>query len=128
MKEKISRILLIDDDDLTNQIHETVISVWSGGKAFTKVFADATKALEYLKSSLPEELPNLILLDLNMPGMNGWDFMRKFKELNLSLPICVLSSSILKSDKENALKQSFVASFISKPLKPAHLDQLTTIL
>lgn len=127
MENGEKRFVLIDDDELTNQIHESIIGVWAQKNVPVEVFVfhEASKAIDWLCAFHAEYKPDLIFLDLNMPVMNGWDFLDKYRKLGLLTPICVLSSSIQKSDKERALAHPNVTNYISKPLKPVDLDALS---
>lgn len=120
--------MLIDDDELTNSIHKSIIQVWSQNKASVIVFEDAREALHQLSDMENRSKPDVIFLDLNMPFMNGWEFLEEYEKLGLLIPVCVLSSSIQKSDKERALAHPSVAEYLSKPLQPVGLDRLLTML
>jgi len=116
------QILLVDDDELTNQIHETIIEVWSGGKVRTHAYSKAVEALEKLKSRAHS--PRCIFLDLNMPDMDGWQFLEEYQKFDLGIPVFVLSSSIQEKDKEKAVSFPCVSSYVVKPLSPQTLDEL----
>ena len=74
------------------------------------------------------ELPDIIFLDLNMPGFSGWDFLEQFERLYLSfkksISIYILSSSICQDEKLRAKQYLFVRDFISKPIKKDRLELL----
>ncbi|MEO6548961.1 MAG: response regulator [Ferruginibacter sp.] len=127
MTHKLNCILLVDDDEPTNFISNMLleeaaccnhIQVEESGKA----------ALEYLTQSNrttiddPEGLPypDLIFLDINMPAMNGWEFLEKYRELSPRLKktvvIIMLTTSINPDDKLRADYIPFVSGFANKPL------------
>ena len=60
-----------------------------------------------------------ILIDLNMPEMNGWDLLEKFETLNIECGCFIVSSSINQVDKRRAVKYPFVNGYLIKPLSEA---------
>ncbi len=117
------QILLIDDDPIVNFIHSKVIQS-QFPKSEVLVFNNGLTALEYIKGH--RQLSYLIFLDLNMPVMNGWDFLNAVaaEESELALQIHVLTSSIDPQDKIRAQKNKLVNSYLSKPLKFEDLQNL----
>jgi CheY-like chemotaxis protein len=121
MKNKLSCIMLVDDDQNDNFFHEREIKKTNSA---TIVIEKNTglAALEYLKSKNENKdmLPDLIFLDINMPGMNGWDFLREYEQLDKELQsraiIIMLTSSDNDNDIERAKAWSFVSDYITKPL------------
>src|SRR5690606_23881750 len=89
------------------------------------------EAINMLKTE-PDKLPDLILLDLNMPVMNGWDFLEIFNDLMSTFPkvpvICILSSTIAPDDIEKSKSYDTVECFLSKPLLKADMQNLLTTL
>ncbi len=83
-------------------------------------------ALDYLKwSKASGEIPEVIFLDLNMPEMDGWDFIDAFKKLNLSdTKVVILTSSISANDKNKAHSYSEISAYIAKPLSPEVLEEV----
>ncbi len=121
MKKKLTSILLIDDDRITNFLNETIIK--SHGCCETIIVkTDGQKAIDFLKGITTDyaQCPELIFLDINMPYVNGWEFLELYKELPQELrsriTIVMLSSSMNKYDKERAEKMDEVAEFRNKPL------------
>jgi len=114
-------VFLIDDDPITNFIHTKVINAELPYAVIA--FTDAEKALEEIKQCQAfrtASLPDLILLDVNMPNMDGWEFLDEFQRLmNPALKKCgviMLSSSLDRDDIERAEVYKCVIEFISKPL------------
>lgn len=97
--------------------------------------ANGEEALAYLKGEGESEegagvrTPNLILLDLNMPIMNGFEFLAAIKadERFCSIPVIVLTSSTSKVDMNDSYKNS-VAGYIEKPLDPEEYSEIIRIL
>jgi CheY-like chemotaxis protein len=78
--KKINCIMLIDDNEDDNFFHERVIRKSSYADIIL-VKQSALDALNYLKKDLLEsEYPDLIFLDINMPAMNGWEFLEEFNQ------------------------------------------------
>ena len=122
-------IMLIDDDAVTNMINTKIIKMNSSFDVHE--YANAELALEQLKQwcqSYPEKLPFIIFLDINMPIMDGWEFLEKFQELpNIAhekSKIFVLTSSIDVEDIEKAKAYRVVGDFVSKPLTSEKLKTL----
>lgn len=125
MTTVINCILLIDDDAVTNMIHKKAIEKAHCAKEI-KVVSSAEDALLYLTRQgiyENEELypaPNLIFLDINMPGLSGWDFLEEFKglsyEIRQALIIVMLSTSINPDDADKAKTIKEVSGFKNKPL------------
>ncbi|MDX1909633.1 MAG: response regulator [Bacteroidia bacterium] len=110
-------IMLVDDDGLTNMI--TTYALQSASKALKIVaFTSGADALDTLTALAADQqrLPDLILLDINMPIMDGWQFLDKFEPLRLPIKLCMLTSSISQLDRNRAGQYSCVAGFITKPL------------
>lgn len=119
MERLVKNILLIDDDYPTNLLNRTIIEKQ---KIVDKVVDvnSAKKALDYLDA--PENnLPDLILLDINMPVMNGWEFLETLESKNNprfdTLVILMLSASNNPDDIERSKKHKHVKDFLSKPLR-----------
>ena len=119
------RILLIDDDVVTNMINTRLIA-----KNFdfsVSAYTNAQEALDqfsqWLRAS-PDMLPDVIFLDINMPMMDGWEFLTEFQKFpDLILGKCsvfLLTSSIDQDDIEKSKNYASVREFISK-----HLHQLS---
>ena len=129
MIEPVNRVLLIDDDSVTNMMHRRVIER-SGRAKMSDVATDGQAALDLLKSDLEDgrPLPELIFLDINMPGMGGFEFLEHYANLQIdpdAQPIIVMqSTSLLEADHARAKADPNVHSFCDKSLRAAKLLEL----
>lgn len=117
-KKNIDHILLIDDDETTNFITETTLRSYGFSNKIT-IFDNAPDALKYLRGLVKnsQKLPNLILLDIKMPLMDGFEFLDKcddFCEIKQDSDVLLLSSSTYSKDKEKALVRGL--DYQTKPL------------
>lgn len=119
----MSRVFIIDDDPIHQRIAQIMIEKHKIYDEF-KSYTEAGKAVEFLQQNLKnvEVLPDVILLDLNMPVVDGWDFLEKFDtfraELAKTIKIYIVSSSVDEKDILRSQSYSYVYGFISKPLSP----------
>src|SRR5882762_2086573 len=107
MKKKLDCILLIDDDEPTNYYNSLIIEE-TGYADHVHVVQSGKKALEYLANSahLPKHGdscpgPDLIFLDVNMPAMNGWEFLDKYRKLEkheVRPVVVMLTTSLFPED------------------------------
>lgn len=128
MKKAIHEIMLIDDDIPTNYLSKLVITEKNCCETISTV-SMATEAIDILKEHLEgqQKLPDVILLDLNMPKMNGWEFMEVFNQLNLKEQqprIHILTTSMNPDDRIKALNTASISGFHKKPLNDDILDQI----
>ncbi|HWZ13680.1 MAG TPA: response regulator [Mucilaginibacter sp.] len=123
-------VLLIDDDEINNFISvklikkallNTEITACLNGKLAIELLADIQK-------NDPDKLPDYILLDINMPIMNGWEFLDEYKRLNIDplgqSRIFIISSSVFSNDINKARSYQLVQNFISKPLNVDKIIEL----
>ncbi|OGU30183.1 MAG: hypothetical protein A2057_05810 [Ignavibacteria bacterium GWA2_35_9] len=121
MKNKLKCVMLVDDDHNDNFFHEREIKKTNPTIIVIKKNT-GLEALEYLQSKKEniDMLPDLIFLDINMPGMNGWDFLQEYerldKELQSRVIIIMLTTSDNDDDVARAKAWSFVSDYITKPL------------
>lgn len=116
-------IILIDDDEINNFINRKLLSRYDHDLAIIE-FIVAKEALDHLRKS-GNSLPDIILLDINMPGMNGWEFIREFTKLNLNgTRIIMLTSSIDQRDEVKASSFSEVKGYFTKPLDNLKIQEI----
>jgi len=119
-------IMIVDDDNIHHVVTGMLMKRLPYDIETTRAM-NGLEALNMLKAE-PEKLPDLILLDLNMPVMNGWDFLEIFKDLVNTFSkipiICILSSTIAPDDIERSKSYETVECFLSKPLLKADMQNL----
>jgi len=128
---KFKQLVFIDDDNPTNVYHKIIVEE-SNLCDEAIFFESGIKAFEYFKNLTEQDeyqLPEMIFLDINMPVMNGWDFIKAFDQLPIKNPlfIVLLTTSLSTLDKEKADKIGKVHKFISKPLQVEMLQELNEI-
>ena len=122
-------IMLIDDSSTDNFINERIIQM-SGFSKNIITKTNAKNALEHLvsKKDNGEEIPQLILLDLNMPVVNGFAFLEEFMKLPESIrkktKIVILTSSEKIEDIDEIKKNPEIMDYILKPLSEKSLQNL----
>jgi len=129
LKKGIQRIFLIDDDVTFNFINRNIIKR-SGLICEVFDYMEAEKALDMLNVFLltdEAKLQSLILLDINMPGMDGWEFLEAFDKIKADKNLCsiyILSSSIDPHDIARSKEFSIVTDFLTKPLTIEKIQSL----
>ena len=127
---QIKKILLIEDDLSTNYLHKRVISK-SDCDAQVIVHQNADNALTYLKNTSKDHNipPNLIFLDVNLPGMSGWEFLDEFRILSFpekeETVIIMLTTSLHPDHEAKAKEYPELNGFHTKPMT---LEMFTNIL
>lgn len=122
--DKLDCVLLIDDDDATNFYH-TIILEEEPVDVHIQSVRSAKEGLDFLlsKGAFSEyPQPGIIFLDINMPGMSGWDFLAKYDELSRDIHeravVVLLTTSVNPDDNEKAAEFPSVKEFVNKPLTP----------
>lgn len=132
MKE-IETLYLVDDDDTYQYIIQRTLSSTNLVKSI-KIFSNGREAIDFLESSLgnPDLIPDVILLDLTMPIMDGWQFLENYillkPRIGKQVHIYVVSSSVDPSDVERAKNISEVSDYLVKPLTKQKLILLLSSL
>ncbi len=134
MAKKLNCVLLVDDDDATNFINKMVVEK-AGIADRIEIVLNGRDALHFLtgqgkfeSNGADAEQPALILLDINMPIMDGWEFLEQYQSLELHkkghVVIVMLSTSFNPDDQVRANKMFGVSGYRHKPLTLAILDEI----
>jgi CheY-like chemotaxis protein len=134
--KKLKNIVLVDDDSISNTMNEMVIKEMGVAEEVVTC-KNGQEALQFVEKSFahhskegdrPADTTNLILLDLNMPGMDGFEFLEEFSKLKKadreSTPIVIiLSSSSHEQDVEKAINYK-ISGYLTKPLTQAKIKAI----
>ncbi|RZL49266.1 MAG: response regulator [Pedobacter sp.] len=129
MQSSVKKVMMIDDNEIDLKINGKLISIT---KLFDEIIVchSAEEALAYLTKHAQnvEKLPNFILLDIQMPEMNGFEFLDEFKKLPKNItekcPVAMLSSTLDYGDIKRAEANRFVIKLLKKPLSTQELASL----
>ncbi|MFP5039462.1 response regulator [Parasediminibacterium sp. JCM 36343] len=122
------KVLIVDDDPTIKLLHRAIV-VKSNLSAQPLVFGDGKAAFDYFSTQYDENENYLILLDINMPVMNGWDFLGAIQDFSFAnkLRVIMVTSSVDSADKENAKQFPQVIGYLEKPLKVDACNFIKTI-
>jgi CheY-like chemotaxis protein len=115
------KIWVVDDDVIYQMLIDIIIKK---SELFSRIysFKNGKEAVDALQNSLKNgrDLPDYILLDINMPVMNGWEFMEAYGMINLkvakAISIYIVSSSISDEDKNKSKTYPDILGYLSKPV------------
>lgn len=107
-------IVLVDDDETNMFICRKLLKIFDP-EIQTLEFLDPISALDYFKSGVKSKI-SLLLLDLNMPKINGWQFLDNLTSENFDSDVVILSSSIDPNDFQKAKTEGKVKDYWTKPL------------
>lgn len=128
--DKINVTYLIDDDEITIYLADRIMKKMAFTESIEK-FNGCNSALNRLKFALEvrENLPDLILFDLNMPGRSGWDFIEEFSNLNLpkEIPAFIFTSALTPIELERSRRYEAIKGVILKPLTIQKMNKILRI-
>ncbi len=123
-------VMLVDDNEIDNIINEKIIEANSFAESIL-VFQTGQEALDYLRENQEnsEGLPEIVFLDINMPIMDGFQFLEDFEKFSQQVlekcKIIMLSSSISPRDIDRAASSKYVKKYLNKPLNARYLEAIT---
>jgi CheY-like chemotaxis protein len=124
---RFKKVMLIDDNEIENFVNKKLIET-TEFSAETECCLSAETALEKIRNSIIDELPEIIFLDIKMPGMDGFGFLDEFAmlptEVHQHVKIIMLSTSESFKDLNRANKNKFVYRFLNKPLFEQALEAI----
>jgi CheY-like chemotaxis protein len=126
-------VLLVDDDRTTNFLHERLLRRLAVAEQLVAV-TNGAQALAYftsLEGAAEQPYPALILLDLRMAVLDGWDFLTAYRQLPLrqrQAPVIVLAVPLLSVAELEVLQRLPVASVLYKPLTTEKVEQMLALL
>jgi len=129
--KKVDYVYIVEDDNIASFVIKLELD---NNSAFSKneVFSNGKIAFDELVLCLEKggKIPDLILLDINMPVMDGWEFLEVFSRLtfNKKISVLILTSSINPEDVEKSKIYNVVKGFFSKPLTSGKLDEILALV
>lgn len=129
-------VFLVDDNSVDNFVHKKMIEL-NKFASQVRIFINAKDALYYLSeiddlSYNEHTIPSIIFLDLNMPLINGFQFLELYEKLpsiiHSKCKIVILTNSLNPADRVQAKANKHIITFINKPLSSDHFAELNELL
>lgn len=131
--KKVQRVIMVDDDPYSHMICKGNIRRIVPTVELVD-FISPAKGIEYIESSYnesAEECPTVLLLDINMPVMDGWSFLERYDKIESKVKdqftIFLLSSSIDPRDKQKAAANKYVKGFLMKPFRKTMVEEVLSL-
>ncbi|SDS42948.1 response regulator [Gramella sp. MAR_2010_147] len=132
MGQKVELACIIDDDKIYVNLVKKIIEIKKLSENLL-IYKNGKEALDYFKNIMEtatdeDKLPDIIFLDLNMPVMDGWEFLNEFikikNSLNKKITLYVVSSSIDPRDLERAKSFNLVTDYLIKPIELKKFEKI----
>lgn len=122
-------VVVIDDEPGILFLHELMLSE-SNLSDQISIFSNPKEGMDFIIETVQSNSPILVLLDINMPTINGWEILDKLDDLNIGGKVYVImaTSSIQKSDKDKSLEYKSVKMYIEKPIDLSHCEMIKKAL
>lgn len=124
-----TNILLVDDDEINNFLSNELIKLHQPEVAIESILY-VDQALEYLQGKIinKQTLPDIVLVDINMPDLNGWDFIAEFEKMDAdaikNVKVYVYTSSIYYKDHERVRNYKSVVKLLTKPFTDEMIEEI----
>lgn len=125
MEERIPKVLIIDDDPGVLFLHKIIVR--EGNLCSNpKTFNDAKNALDFIFQLDADTSRILIFLDINMPKMNGWEFLELLiaKIQHADIKVVMVTSSLSKIEREKSKEYEVIIDFWEKPMEEPQVSLL----
>ncbi len=132
-EQKKLKVLLVDDDSIFQFLSLKILQA-SGLTDEVMVCSNGQEAIQLIEDAMTRGsgFPDVIFLDINMPIMNGWEFLESFEKkapsLKDSIPVYIVSSSANQDDKERAKEFENVTDYLIKPIMQDQFRHILTSL
>jgi CheY-like chemotaxis protein len=129
MKKKLNCILLVDDDSNCNFFHKRLLTKKQCAEKI-EIALNGQDAISFLLKQVDGNYhaPAIIFLDINMPGMNGWEFLEEYEKLDNNVKakvvVVMLTTSINPDDEKKAVENKNIKGFQRKYLDEEALDSI----
>ncbi|MCM4170340.1 hypothetical protein DHD32_02520 [Arenibacter sp. TNZ] len=122
------RLLQIDDDPVILFLHNKLFSKYTNSKI--EQFKNGKLALDHILDNNGPNISYMLLLDINMPVMNGWEFMDEIcnHDLEKSISVIILTSSADYADLDKSKTYSNIVNFIQKPLTKEKIEKIPVLM
>jgi len=124
---KVETIWIVDDDEVYQYITKTYIEVENAADNIIS-FTNAQEAIDKLSAQNGTPVPDIILLDINMPGVDGWQFLDEYKKIKQDIPqnihIFLVTSSVDDNDRRKANSYAEIEKYIEKPIDEKTLQNI----
>lgn len=131
MERKVEIACIIDDDPIYVFGTKRLMQMANFCESFL-IFTNGKEALDKLKAIIVngEVLPDIILLDINMPVMDGWDFLDEFTKIpsRKKIIIYIVTSSIDPADVNKAKQYQYVSNYLVKPITFDKIKDLMLVM
>ena len=113
-------IFLVDDDPIQNMLTSKLIETADATTEY-RVFQNGEEAIQAIDA---KSRPEIILLDINMPIMDGWEFLDAYSSYRNKAKVYILTSSNMQEDRNKAEEYDCIAGYLTKPIGLAQIKEI----